>query len=211
MSSYLYRILPASYLHNGLSYTGKTTSLYWIRAHVPVSMVKDFNSLQHLNVISMSRHHSKLWFNLMSSSLLYAEVIDSRVVTVKPKKNWHLQRWQWLWTSRQNITVNIEKVSFTIYLWYEVIQEKDQLCNTFSPGWIVQQFAEAIFQYMFLEVGVNLWHNWKITEQGTLPQIMLLMSLSPHKGWDKMDIIYRMTYSNAFSSRTSQHFHQDFT
>ena len=42
MSSYQYRkshcgdkmILRPSYLHNGISYTGKTTSLYWIRAQV---------------------------------------------------------------------------------------------------------------------------------------------------------------------------------
>ena len=42
MSSYQYRkshcgdktILPPSYLHNGISYTGKTTSLYWIKAQV---------------------------------------------------------------------------------------------------------------------------------------------------------------------------------
>ena len=27
-------ILRPSYLHNGISYTGKTTSLYWIRAQV---------------------------------------------------------------------------------------------------------------------------------------------------------------------------------
>ena len=42
MSSYQYRkshcgdktILRPSYLHNGISYTGKMASLYWIRAHV---------------------------------------------------------------------------------------------------------------------------------------------------------------------------------
>ena len=42
MTSYQYRkshcedktILRPSYLHNGISYTGKTTSLYWIRALV---------------------------------------------------------------------------------------------------------------------------------------------------------------------------------
>ena len=42
MSSYQYRkshcggktILPPTYLHNGISYTGKTTSLYWIRTIV---------------------------------------------------------------------------------------------------------------------------------------------------------------------------------
>ena len=40
MSSYQYRkshcvdktVIRSSYLHNGISYTGKTTSLYWIRA-----------------------------------------------------------------------------------------------------------------------------------------------------------------------------------
>ena len=43
MTSYQYRkshcgdktILRPSYLHNGISYTGKMTSLYWIRALVP--------------------------------------------------------------------------------------------------------------------------------------------------------------------------------
>ena len=42
ISSYQYRkshcedktILRPSYLHNGISYTGKMTSLYWIRAHI---------------------------------------------------------------------------------------------------------------------------------------------------------------------------------
>ena len=43
MTSYQYRnshcgdktILRPSYLHNGISYTGKMTSLYWIRAQIP--------------------------------------------------------------------------------------------------------------------------------------------------------------------------------
>ena len=42
MSSYQYRkshcgdktVVRSSYLHNGISYTGKTTSLYWIRAQI---------------------------------------------------------------------------------------------------------------------------------------------------------------------------------
>ena len=44
MSSYQYRkshcgdktVVRSSYLHNGISYAGKTTSLYWIRALHPV-------------------------------------------------------------------------------------------------------------------------------------------------------------------------------
>ena len=43
MSSYQYRkshcgdktVVRSSYLHNGISYTGKMTSLYWIRAQIP--------------------------------------------------------------------------------------------------------------------------------------------------------------------------------
>ena len=46
MSSYQYRksycgdktVVRSSYLHNGVSYTGKMTSLYWIRALVPVEL-----------------------------------------------------------------------------------------------------------------------------------------------------------------------------
>ena len=49
MSSYQYRkshcgdktILQLSYLHNGISYTGKMTSLYWIRAQVSIVNISD--------------------------------------------------------------------------------------------------------------------------------------------------------------------------
>ena len=34
-------ILRPSYLHNGISYTGKTTSLYWIRAQICIPVYKD--------------------------------------------------------------------------------------------------------------------------------------------------------------------------
>ena len=54
MTSYQYRkphcgdktILRPSYLHNGLAYTGKTTSLYWIRTLI----TSDF---RHLNITPM--------------------------------------------------------------------------------------------------------------------------------------------------------------
>ena len=49
MPSYQYRkshcgdktIFRPSYLHNGISYTGKTTSLYWIRALVPLHFTRE--------------------------------------------------------------------------------------------------------------------------------------------------------------------------
>ena len=58
MSSYQYRkshcgdktILRPSYLHNGISYTGKTTSLYWIGALVANHMT-ELGSLQSTQVL----------------------------------------------------------------------------------------------------------------------------------------------------------------
>ena len=52
MSSYQYRkshcgdktVVRSSYLHNGISYTGKTTSLYWIRALIVYNTVSDMGT-----------------------------------------------------------------------------------------------------------------------------------------------------------------------
>ena len=54
MTSYQYRkshcgdktILRPSYLHNGISYTDKMTSLYWIRAQAEISIVTVFLPMQ---------------------------------------------------------------------------------------------------------------------------------------------------------------------
>ena len=62
VSSYQYRkshcgdetILRLSYLHNGISYTGKTTSLYWIKAQVTILRL-----LRHLSCHDMCK--SNLW------------------------------------------------------------------------------------------------------------------------------------------------------
>ena len=69
MSSYQYRksrcgdkrVLRSSYLHNGISYTGKMSSLYWIGALVFKCKVKWL-------AISL-RHHSKQWLNNRNWSL----------------------------------------------------------------------------------------------------------------------------------------------
>ena len=58
MSSYQYRkshcgdktILRPSYLHNGISYTGKTASLYWIRALIPKNVVAH-RTVTHLPLV----------------------------------------------------------------------------------------------------------------------------------------------------------------
>ena len=61
MTSYQYRkshcgdktILRPSYLHNGISYTDKTTSLYWIRALVPRDVI----------------YHPRMWFHVWLLSI----------------------------------------------------------------------------------------------------------------------------------------------
>ena len=57
MPSYHYRksysgdktILRSSYLHNGISYTGKMTSLYWIKAQAYVGGVWEDNEYESNN------------------------------------------------------------------------------------------------------------------------------------------------------------------
>ena len=65
MSSYQYRkshcgdktVVRSSYLHNGIPYTGKTTSLYWIRAmDTSASQITD-NSLFRLTISNTSKVH----------------------------------------------------------------------------------------------------------------------------------------------------------
>ena len=65
MSSYQYRkshcgdktVLRSSYLHNGISYTGKMTSLYWIRAQFALAMPG-----------LLQWKHTGPWFNIKMSS-----------------------------------------------------------------------------------------------------------------------------------------------
>ena len=71
MTSYQYRkshcgdktILRPSYLHNGISYTGKTTSLYWIRALV--SGLHVLSSPSKFHQVGVLRSHSNLSWKLI--------------------------------------------------------------------------------------------------------------------------------------------------
>ena len=52
------RVLRPSYLHNGISYTGKTTSLYWIRALVRCSIKR---SCKYLSPWDWDLYHFEIW------------------------------------------------------------------------------------------------------------------------------------------------------
>ena len=69
MPSYQYRkfhcgdktILRPSYLHNGISYTGKTTSLYWIRALNALREPHDVFRVAELVTTSIMWCHDDIW------------------------------------------------------------------------------------------------------------------------------------------------------
>ena len=51
-------ILRPSYLHNGISYTDKMTSLYWIRAQIPIAHYSEHLYLLILIIHKMDLHHT---------------------------------------------------------------------------------------------------------------------------------------------------------
>ena len=83
MSSYQHRkshcgdktILRPSYLHNGISYTGKTASLYWIRALDPtISSVE--GTTDHMDLdMTIAVHHWFMAWGCQKNSLTYSSHI----------------------------------------------------------------------------------------------------------------------------------------
>ena len=67
MPSYQYRkshcrdkpVIKPSYLHNGISYTGKTASLYWIEALVKTTQL--LQSIQHLPLLTYYSPKTLTW------------------------------------------------------------------------------------------------------------------------------------------------------
>ena len=76
MSSYLYRkshcgdktILRPSYLHNGISYTGKMISLYCIRAQALYSSLRLDSSEQCNHMMIVTMHVKQFWRSLVRST-----------------------------------------------------------------------------------------------------------------------------------------------
>ena len=98
MTSYQYRkshcgdktILRPSYLHNGISYTGKTTSLYWIRAQVRLysHVVYKENSINRLKPFHHLCHWASVvwcwWRNIpvFGINTMLANALAPKVATV---------------------------------------------------------------------------------------------------------------------------------
>ena len=79
-------ILRPSYLHNGISYTGKTTSLYWIRALVSPSIMSPSS-------INQPQHRSRVpVVSMASGSHVAPTTTTTREPIVLSQKNVHVKR-----------------------------------------------------------------------------------------------------------------------
>ena len=112
MSSYQYRkslcgdktILRPSYLHNGISHTGETTSLYWIRALIFYRLISHLRVCSHLRLcflffLSCLIHDSKDQFHSRCKSFNYKDRLQAdRYIFVLIKMvnekvpAWHLNK-----------------------------------------------------------------------------------------------------------------------
>ena len=90
MSSYQYRkfhcgdktVVRSSYLHNGISYTGKMTSLYWIRTLVIMKLVQ----LQAIVMLTYWQTlRNKLTWNLNQNTQFFFEEMHLKIF---------IKRWQ---------------------------------------------------------------------------------------------------------------------
>ena len=119
MLSYQYRkshcgdktVVRSSYLHNGISYTGKTLSLYWIRAQSTgiCSCKVDLEQLVTLIKVKPWRY-KRPWcetFNPMALKLEYFWQIGSipwLLMTWRHKEPGHQQPWYWLYRLNKSLT-----------------------------------------------------------------------------------------------------------
>ena len=97
MSSYQYRksqcgdktVVRSSYLHNGISYTGKMTSLYWIRALVYVSKCSFPHTKIGHNEILVKLKPEYFWENLgntIAADALVSCILRSSSATMASTK-----------------------------------------------------------------------------------------------------------------------------
>ena len=102
MSSYQYRkshcgdktVVRSSYLHNGISYTGKMTSLYWIRAlgiymFFQVNLLNDMFNNRLIPLIKLKWHVlcNVLW-NLLAFSNHYMNFDTSYTIIALHRLSW---------------------------------------------------------------------------------------------------------------------------
>ena len=93
-------IIRSSYLHNGISYTGKTTSLYWIRAQY--FLLNLHKGLWAPNLSTLFPHITVTswwaWWRLKSpASRLFTQPFIQAQIKENIKAQWHWSLW-WKFT-----------------------------------------------------------------------------------------------------------------
>ena len=147
-TSYQYRkshcgdktILRPSYLHNGISYTGKITSLYWIRAqisvphpHLPPSPCDWANAMSHsvspLQHIIQYNYEGCLQLNLIQNSteLEFAEKISLTIMVEKNKT----KKTAWIMSSHVVFHLCKSTLAIACKLSFEIPQTKSVHTHAF--------------------------------------------------------------------------------
>ena len=142
MSSYQHRkshcgdkmVVRSSYLHNGISYTGKMTSLYWIRALVTllVELVTTENSMDQLYEI-LSKH----WFTfqLKPHTMLVLPSFAIKLVTDEDVQHHHRKAVRF-WTSGLTEFGSKFKFKFKIVLFVQYINIHTVAWGVWNPWWV---------------------------------------------------------------------------
>ena len=110
MPSYQYRkshcgdktVVKSSYLHNGISYTGKTVSLYWIRALLLACIVRWTLSMMLLFVVQISSQYT-IWYFIVRRS--WSSQVMNHVAVASLPMFHVVQIWKHKWqqTGRQMV------------------------------------------------------------------------------------------------------------
>ena len=140
MSSYQYRkshcgdktILRPSYLHNGISYTGKTASLYWIGALVPANVAarqndgfqsprwhwwstggSDTSGARFTNGFSIAIH-IRWKFRFTLTSILIQWSLQNFVHGTTAVLSWHVQTFVAIWSSATELWQGEVSIEFEL-------------------------------------------------------------------------------------------------
>ena len=140
MTSYQYRkshcgdktVVRSSYLHNGISYTGKMSSLYWIGALI-VKEVDSFYSIPQIRVIMRFGGST---FNYLIKEI--PKILDIiKYYATLYRQSWHLWKCHIAWFIPVHEFTSMLKLQ--VYLSYVSCQANISLRSTMFPVMFVPQ------------------------------------------------------------------------
>ena len=154
-------ILRPSYLHNGISYTGKMASLYWIGAqNVSTSLNKNsvfsaFWQLRHYWFIKFCTHHSFYWSSVKSLPANYCFIHSNHFRVHLCNIRQCQLRFSWLamvtCDSRRYCECSISKSNFDFNaLHMELIFKSKLMVINWHKNEIAHYFHKWSFYFIFI-------------------------------------------------------------